>query len=268
MSNKAIRTSDGAREIIEYNIYILYHLPKRYSNLEKALKNVRYDLLKILNFCKDKEPIIWKQKYVWFVDNKRLTEVVRERKTKATSNRHFNYLCCIGAIEKLEQYENHRTGVNMTFLANQENGSKKRDINTFTVYRYTQQKLEYMEQRAAMLLESKVTAENISNDKLKACGLTGMAEEVFYANSEKSIKNKMRSFEMIMEQVAKLCDEKGYTDKGEVCSCIGWSRDRLDYMLNIFRHEWTEQYQYKAPNKFEVEKYRLESRKWIIIRRT
>lgn len=58
MDKRAIRTSDGAREIIEYNINILYHLPKKYACLDRALKDVRRDLLKLLNFCKDTEPII------------------------------------------------------------------------------------------------------------------------------------------------------------------------------------------------------------------
>lgn len=267
MDKRAIRTPDGAREIIEYNINVIYHLPKQYKNLDKALKGVRRDLLNILHFCKDNEPIPWKQKYTWFIDNDRLTEIVRKRTTYSTSNKHFNYLCCLGAINKLKQTENSMTGVNMTFLLNERENGKRRPINTFTVYRYTQKKLEDMEQRAAELLDHKITPGNISNDKLKASGLQELAKEVFYANSETSIISKTRTFATVMEQLTRLCDEKGYTDKKELCSSLDWSRDKLDKFLNVFKEQWQQQFQYKAPNKAETEKYNLKSKAWIITRR-
>ena len=267
IDKRAIRTPDGAREIIEYNINVLYHLPKQYKNLEKALINVRKDLYDILHFCQDNDPIIWHQKYVWFIDNDRLTEVVRKRTTYSTSNKHFNYLCCIGALNKLKQTENNMTGVSATFLLNEREKGKIRPPNTFTVYRYTSKKLAEMDGRAAQLLEHKITSGNISNDKLKASGCQELAEEVFYANSETSIQNKTRKFKKVLEQILRLCDHKGYTDKKELCSSLGWSRNRLDKFLNVFKEQWQQEYQYKAPNKQETEKYNLKSKSWIITRR-
>lgn len=268
MDKRAIRTVDGAREIIEHNINILYHLPKKYVCLDRALKDVRYDLLKLLRFCKDTEPIIWKQKYVWFIDNNRLTKVVRKRTTKPTSNRHFNFLCCLGALNKLKQTENQMTGVNMTFLLNEREKGKIRPINTFTVYRYTPKKLEEMDQRAAVLLEHKITPGNISNDKLVASGCNAMAKEVFYTNSEKSIQNKTKEFGKLLKQLERLCNEKGYTDKKELCSSLDWRRDRLDNILSIFKDNWEQHYRYKAPKMEETELYQLKSKHWIITRRT
>lgn len=267
MDKRAIRTSDGAREIIEYNINTIYHLPKKYKYLDKALKNVRYDLLKLLKFCKENEPILWKQKYVWFIDNKRFTEIVRERTTKATSNRHFNYLCCLGVISKLKQTEEDMTGVNMTFLLNEREKGKIRPINTFTVHKYTEKKLKEIEQRAAKLLENKITPGNISNDKLKANGCTELAKEVFYANSEKSIRNKEKDFQKVLKQLEKLCNEKGYTNKKELCNSLDWNRDKLDNILNIFKNIWQQLYQYKAPNREETVRYNLKSKAWIILKR-
>ena len=40
MDKRAIRTPDGARDILKYNINVIYHLPKKYKNLNKALKDV------------------------------------------------------------------------------------------------------------------------------------------------------------------------------------------------------------------------------------
>lgn len=267
MSSRVIRTSDGAKEIIEYNINVIYHLPKKYIHLDRALKDVRRDLLKLLNFCKNNEPIIWKQKYTWFIDNKRLTEIVRERTTKPTSSRHFNFLCCLGAINKLKQNENDMTGVNMTFLLNERENGKRRPINTFTVCKYTEKKLEKMEQRAAELLHHKITPGNISNDKLKASGCLDLAKEVFYANSDKSIKKKEKEFQEVLKLLQQLCDEKGYTNKQELCSSLDWKRDKIDKYLNIFKNTWQQLYQYKAPTNKEIEQYNLKNKLWIITRR-
>lgn len=267
MDKRAVRTPDGAREIIDYNLNVIYHLPKKYTNLDRALTNVRRDLLKLFQFCKKNEPIVWKQKYVWFIDNDRLTEIVRKRTTYSTSNKHFNFLCCLGAIHKLQQTESSMTGVNMTFLLNERENGKIRPINTFTVYKYTEKKLEEMEQRAAELLGHKITPGNISNDKLKASGCENQAKEVYYANSSKSIENKTQQFQEVLEQMQKLCDEKGYTYKKELCSSLDWKRDKLDKFLNIFKDTWQQLYQYKAPNKQDKEHYNIKSQAWIITRR-
>lgn len=267
MDKRAIRTPDGARDILKYNINVIYHLPKKYKNLNKALKDVRRDLLNLFKFCKDNEPIIWKQKYVWFVDNGRLTRVVRNRTTKSTSNRHFNFLCCLDAIHKLEQTKGNMTGVNMTFLLNEREKGKRIGINTFTIYKYTEKQLERMEQRAAELLQHGITPGNISNDKLKASGCEALAKEVFYLNSEESLQHKEKVFNTVMDLLQQLCSEKGYTDKKELCSRLEWNRNKLDKYLNIFKNTWQQLYQYKAPNKAETEQYNLKSKAWIITRR-
>lgn len=266
MDKRAVRTTEGARAIIEYNKNIIYHLPKKYMNLEKALKDVRRDLLKLFKFCMEKEPIPWHQKYAWHIDNKRLTDL-RKRTTRATSNKHFNYLCCLGAVTKLKQTDKDMTGVNMTFLLNERENGKIRPINTFTICRYTEKKLAEMEQRAAELLKYKITPGNISNDKLKASGCENLAKEVYYANSEKSLQNKENEFQEVLEQLEKLCTDKGYTNKKELCSSLDWKRDKLDKFLNIFKDIWQQLYQYKAPTKADAEKYNLKSKSWIITKR-
>ena len=267
MDKRAIRTPDGARDIIEYNIEKLYHLPRKYCCLDRALQDVRQDLLKLLRFCKGHDPVIWQQKYVWFIDNTRFTAGVRKRTTAATSNRHFNFLCCLGAITKLKQTADSMTVVNMTFLLNEYENGKCRPINTFTVYKYTEKQLEKMERRASELLDHRITPGNISHDKMVANGCSELAKEVFYANSDRSIQKKKELFQEVMQQLEKLCDEKGYTNKMELCSKLKWGRKKLDDILSIFRDDWQQVYQYKAPNKLEREQYSLKSKKWIIMKR-
>ena len=119
MGLRAIRTPDGARAIIEHNIQVIYHLPNRYHYLELALKTTRNDLLKFLNDIKNIEPIIWGQagnKYVWYKSNKKLAKNVRRAGACSTCSRHFNYLCCLGVLVKLPQYQGHMIGINQEFI--------------------------------------------------------------------------------------------------------------------------------------------------------
>ena len=201
------------------------------------------------------------------IDNKRLTEKVRKKTTAATSNRYFNYLCCLGAIHKLPQGEGNLTGVNLTFLLNEQENGKTRPINTFTVYKYTPKQLEKMEARAQLLLENGITQGNISHDKLVASGCAEMAAEVYYANSDKAIVKKERDFKRLLELLSRLCNEKGHTTKRELCDLLDWRKDKLDRILGTFKKEWQQQYSYKAPNKEETEQYNLKSKAWIMTRR-
>lgn len=262
IDKRAIRTSDGAREIIQYNRTVLYHLPKKYKNLDAALQSVRDDLFTIMKFCMKPDPVIWNQNYTWFIDNGNLTRE-RRKTTKKVSNTHFNYLCCIGAITKHKQTSRSMTGVNMTFLLN---NPGKRPMNTFSIHKYTEKKLDEMEQRAAELREHKITPGNINCDKLKASGLQELAERIYYLNSKKTIDDKTERFEIVLEHLEKLC-EKGYTNKKELCSSLNTSRDKLDKLLNIFKEQWQQLYEYKAPNKQDKEKYNITSKSWIITRR-
>ncbi|MBR5583733.1 MAG: hypothetical protein IKW21_04325 [Lachnospiraceae bacterium] len=267
MDSKAIRTPEGARDILEYNINLLYHLPKKYKCLDRALRDVRGEMFKLLQFCKSKDPIIWKQKYVWFVERNRMKAIMNVG-TVRSANKKFNYLCCLGILEKVKQSEDDMIGVNMMFLLDYKDKGRKvnRPINTFAVHRYTEKKLDEIEKRAAKILEHKITPGNISNDKLKASDCGDLAAEVYYANSEKSIENKTRAYKQITDLIDQLCEEKGYTDKDELCLIMGWKREYLDRILTVFKETWLQQYKYKAPTKAEVEKYKLQSKSWIIKR--
>ena len=264
MDKRAIRTPEGARDIIEYNIQRIYHLPSRYRNLNKALEPVRKDLLDILQYIKDIKPIIWHQKYVWYVYTDKLTYTVRKRTTRATSNRHFNFLCCIGVLHKLPQNGENMIGVNMEFMFETD---KSRPMNVFTVYRYTTEELERLEQRATELIDHGITSGNISKDKLVASGLPELAREVFFANREESYTNKEKLLETVFKAITELCEEKGYTTKAEVCRTVKLRREQLDNLLKVFDQAWQRGYSYRPPNKQEKEQYQIQNNKWIIKRR-
>ena len=259
--NRAIRTADGARAIIEHNIYTIYHLPTRYQALNRALKDVRQDLLSILNYIKDIEPIIYRQQYCWYLDNGALTNKVRKRTTKATSNRRLNYLFCIGVLRKIKQTEHNMIGINMEFML--ESGIN-RPMNVLTVYRYTDKELGKLENRAKILLEHGITAGNISRDKLVASGCIELADEVYYANSKTSIQRKDKLYNKLTLCLDTLISEQGYCTKSQLCIVLSWQRDKLDNIMRVYAMQWQQCYTYKAPNNTDIEQYGLLTKKWII----
>lgn len=266
MCNTAIRTPEGARAIIEENLQILYHLPKKYENLNIMLRDVKHDLYDILNHIKDIEPIIWQQKYVWFLDNGTLTSKVRNRTTAATSSRHFNFLCCLGVLQKLKQTREQMIGINMEFLL--ETG-RERPINVFSVYRYTSKQLEKMEERAAAMHKAKITPGNISRDKLVASGLEELAKEVFYANTDKALQKKEFVWKRVLREIDGQCEQYGFTTKSEVCAACGFSIDKLDELIKVFRMQFDKRYSYKPPTKEQRQQLHIaaECKKWIITRK-
>lgn len=264
-STKSHRTVAGAKAILEENQQTIYHLSSgKYPNLSKALKLLKSDLLRILSFCKKHDPIIYKQKYTWFLDTNRLTYTVRKKTTRSTSNAHFNYLCAIGALTKIHQYNGDMTGINATHKLN---SPDKDTINTFSVPRYTEQRLERMEQRAERLYRLKITPSNISHDKLIASGCRSMAKSIYYTNSNKALHKKTEQWEKLKMAIDTAIENKGYTTKAEIANTLRITRSKLDKLITTFRLEWDRAYIYKAPNAQEQKTYALENKSWIITRR-
>lgn len=264
MIKTAIRTPEGAREILEYNIGIIYHLPEKYKYVSVMLKDVRKELLKILNYIKDVKPIIYKQKYVWYLDSTTLTAKIKMRTTRATCSRHFNYLCCLGLLNKIEQTQESMIGINREFMI--ETGSRS-PMNVISVYRYTEKELDRIEERAKLLRENKITPGNISFNRLMANGCCELAREVFFANAEKAVDKKQREFKQLMESLEVCCSKEGYTTKGKLYSVLPLKSHEIDRLFQIFKEQIWKTYTYKAPTKQDIEKYELKTKKWIIIKK-
>lgn len=264
MSDKANRSPDGAKAILEHNLQILYHIPNRYQNLTRALKNVRKDLLAIYKYIKGIDPIIWKQKYVWYIDNRHLTYKIRKSQSEAQSNRIFNYLSCIGVLEKQKQIGDDMIGINKEFML--ETG-RERAINVFTVYRYTPKKLDELERRSAELLEHGITPGNISRDKLVISGLPRLAKKIYYSNKEEPLQRKEKEFERIIACMRNQCQKNGYTTKKELCIFLGIKSSKLDELLKLFRSTWQTEFVYKPPSRAEKEQYKIITKKFIFRRR-
>lgn len=260
MRKQARRTSEGVSDIIGWNQYIIYHMPRKYGNLNEAIKPVRSDLLSILSFCAKHEPIIYRQSYTYFLDANRIN-AIRHKTTKSVSNRHFNYLCCLGLLKKVPQYKGRMTRINQNFV---EQTKQQHPINTVSILRYTPEKLEEIEQRAILLRKNKITAGNLSCDNLMACGLEELAKEVYPLNIKSSIYRKKKVYENVLEVAHQLCDRDGYTTKTAICEVTGMTKDTLHKLLTVFAQDWKKHFTYHPPNKADKEQYDLITNQWIL----
>ena len=266
---------EHSKEIIEHNRYLIYHLPTEYKNLEKILQHqgIRDTLLKIFKYIKDKEIFIYRRKYVFFLDNSKITNI-RGRTTESVSNRYINYLCAIGLINK--QYQNlgeygdtsktRLTDINLEFLIDTK---KRRPINTFYFREYTSKELKRLDSRAKQLLDNRITPGNISFNMLCANNCKSLADEVYYANDKNSIKNKNKAYISLLQTIEDLLQDKGYTTKQEIYNNNKNDCGELDKLFKIYRADLQKKYNYKAPTKADRTKYNIATNnyKWIITRR-
>ena len=69
--SKGYRNIENGKEKVIEDINVIYHLPKGYKHIHKCLDDpkspVRKDLLDILNYLKKKDPIIYHQQYVYYL---------------------------------------------------------------------------------------------------------------------------------------------------------------------------------------------------------
>lgn len=268
MKKKTTRTPEGARAIIEYNIKVLYHLPSQYKYIHIMLKDTKKELLKILNYIKDIEPIIWKQKYVWYLDNVRLTTRVRKKTTYPTSNRHFNYLCCIGLLKKQKQIKDNMIGINKEFLLETSTDRpENRPINVFSVYKYTTKELERLEEQAKLLHEKKITPGNISKDKLVASGLPELAKRIYYLNKLESYTKKETSLNELIKALNKQINNKGYATIQSLSNSLNMSQNQIRELIKIFKLQMAAEYNYKAATKEQKELLNITTNKWIFTKK-
>lgn len=261
-----LRTAEAGRQILKDNRSVLYHLPRRYNNLHEILVgDLRADLFKILTYLSKIDPIIYKQKYVYFLPNSILTDKIRKKTTGSVSNRRLNYLCCIGLIRKVRQTAEDMIGINMEFLL--ENPHIKTPMSVVTVYRYTDSQLEKMNDRAGKLLDAKVTVGNLSHDRLMAAGLQDLADEVYYLNRDEVFYRRQQEIATMFNTLDQIIAEKGYASKRDLYRSLPYPEAEIDKLLKIFKNQFQERYSYKRPNSEERDKWDISGNGWKIMTR-
>lgn len=272
------KSTESAKDLIQYNIETLYHIPNRYENLlyyigTKRNKPFRTTLLKILRNCKDRDLIlIWHNMYVCAMSNEYLTEEVRDKTTKEVSNHHFNLLCAMRLLRKLTQTEQRQLKINERL---KEKYPKRHPINVFSVQRYTPELLDEIESRCKMLRKAHVTSGNISSDKLLLRGCEDLAAETYWSNSKESAERRKKEYAFLLGRMWDICKMKGgYCRKEDIYNntAADLSKSEVDILFKIYGDEiWSEpeyaKYYYKSPNKKERERFEIVEpkleKKWI-----
>lgn len=268
--SKGNRSQDKAKAIIEHNIYVIYHLQKRYKNIHYVLETdqerqpLRDLLLKILNFSKNTTSVIWNQRYVNHIDNNRVTYEFRKNQSTGTASRYFNYLCAMGFLKKQKQTPESMTRINEEFL---KETNKPRPINVISIPKYTKEYLQQVEARTQLLKEHQVTKGNISRNKLMAAGLQQLANEVYPLNVKKSFPNKQELYKKLEQVIDKALKEQGYIYIAQVASALEMPEKDVKVIKSIFAEEFNKKYCYGATTAVQAEKYNIPTKKWIITRR-
>lgn len=263
--SKGYRNIENGKEKVIEDINVIYHLPKGYKNIHKCLDDtkspVRKDLLDILNYLKKKDPIIYHQQYVYYLDTTSLTAKVRKKTTRGTSNRHFNFLCALGFFNKVPQTEEDMLYINLEMLI--ETGNR-RPMNVITVPLYTDEVLDRIDQTAKLFIDSKVTPGNISNDKLKAVGLTDLAKRIFPVNSKKSYLNKLDQKKKLEKVLESAMQTKEYIYMEQVAGEMNLSEKEVKKIWNTFKSDLEDRYRYGATTAVQAKKFNIPTKKWVI----
>lgn len=258
-------TVESARNIIEYNRHILYHIPVKYKYLNEYLQgSLRETLFSVFKFVADKKIIIADHKYLFFADNKTLTYKVRKKSSgEATTSRHMNLLCAIGLFNK--QYQSRAKDklidVNKNFF--ELNPDKKRSINVYSFRRYNNQELKRIEERAARLALAGVTAGNFSQSMLSCHGLEDLANESLPSNNRTAPERKAVEFQELLYVMAYIVDTQGFTTKQEVRNNLLIDDKELDKLFRIFKQDIAEYFYYKRPTKVQMQQWGLTTLKFI-----
>ncbi|MCD8010294.1 MAG: hypothetical protein LUF34_05810 [Lachnospiraceae bacterium] len=264
MSRKEI-TIEEQMDLIKYNRSVLYRIPVAYENLNRALsEDLRQDLLSLYKWLCDIKMFRYHGRYTFYADNDTLTYCIRRKQTKAVTNRHFNYLCAIGLINKSDP----NTEINKGFI--KENPvTRVRPMNTYFLKRYIPEELERLDKRAGLLMNAGVTPGNISNDKLKIAGLIDLAKEIYPLNNENSIVRKKAMYDMLLDKIKEDITEYGFCSKTKLYEyeCFSDNKNKIDKLLRIFREDIKDKYYYKPPTKEEKVKYGLTRNNWIFTER-
>lgn len=261
-------TIENGQAIAEENLERIYHLPKRYTNLDEYLSgSLRETLLSILNYIKDKRLIIENHKYLFFLDTTRLTTEVRKKGGRSTSNRHINLLCALGLLGKEPQneYRDQLIEINKIFLS--KHPSAKRPINVFIVRRYTDEYLEKCEESARRLNSQHIRTGNMCSNMLIVHGLEDIAKEVYPNNNPLAPEVKTEDYQKLLGHMKAVVERQGYITKQQIFKAMDWSMEYLEQVRRIFRQDLAKVFKYYSPTNQQMKEYHLKDRKYIYTKR-
>jgi len=261
-----MKPSRKQQRLIKNNIDKITTLdPSKYPTLKNILKGALLETLLNIYEYEQAHPMIEHEgRLTFFADNTALTHRVRKKVSGyATSNRHLNFLCCLGILEKVYQRKDkdNLLAVNRKFLV--QNNDKSIPINALYVPRLTHEKLADCEKRAKFLTGAGITAGNISYNTLVLNGLSEMAAEVYYHNSPFAPERKAELFEVVSLILNMLIDDYGYATRQQVMDNLLITDAETEQLFKITKPLLANVYHYGRPTKAQKEQLNLDSNSFI-----
>lgn len=283
-----MKTSKNENEfcdILKYNIETLQNvvrLDKKYEALWKALKPTDKRLtpsIKLLKklFKKLQTLDIWKHegKYCFFMTTNNIMKLA-DIKTASTANRLMNFLCAVGAVNKLNQgeknfkYEGLKKLTDINKKMFESHIEKSIPMNFYYFKRYTKDELDRMTDRARRLSDAKITSGGaFGKNTLTMRGLDDIAEDVF----PKYIKGLSRKEQILFDVymvLYTLTEQDGYASREDIFDNLipQYTESEIKRVLKIARPMITQDYVYKRPTKEEREKHGIRDSKFVYLIRT
>ncbi len=260
-------------EIAQQNIYMLYHIPRRYKAINELFEknpSLKRTLLKIWDFVSKNGGIIENNEPLFFISTKELN-IQRKRTTSDVSNRHLNYLSCCGLLHKSAQIMDYETGIEQLSSFNKLMILKNptfqyKPTNTFIVEEYTSELFTKINQNIENLIANNIKPSNISNDKLLYKNLSENAGKTYY-NNISGLADKLKNYDKLQRRMKKLIRQKGYCTKEELLKISKISPAEALKTYKFFRQDILENYAYKLPTKEQVALYEIKPNKYIFTER-
>lgn len=249
------------QDIIAKNRTVLYGIYRsKYHHIRDCLtESLLHDLRQIYSYILKNGVIRVDGKYTFFMDTNKVRTIIGV-KTRSTANKHINYLCAMGMINKLKQTQKSMTEINKNFLAS---NPGKRPINNFYIKEYSEEELDRINTRCKALLEAKIKQGSLSYIRLIAVGLGDLANEI-YMNGIEGYNNKVDNMQDILTVLDAIIADKGYATKQDIKDNLLIKDSMVDDVWSIFRKQRSDIYDYKRPDRKVKEKYGLSGYGWII----
>ncbi len=234
----------------------------RNSYISQALKksNLKSDVFKLLDFIAETNPLCTddgKSFYILTtVQYRKLTGIA----TDDTANRHFNYLCALGLIDKFN-YEAEDISLIQKIMNKNE---YYYTLNVITIPAYDTARQNLIRERAKELLSAGVTAGNISYCLLHERGLVALADNLYFRNCKLAPKAKRNNLRLVTDAIDRLIEIQHYCTKKQLLQAdTGLTQREIKNILTIYKNDLKALYRYGKPTREERFRYRLQNDKWI-----
>lgn len=234
----------------------------RNAYISQALKksNLKSDVFAVLNFIERTEPLCTDDGKSFYIlttaQYRKLTGIA----TDDTANRHFNYLCALGLIDKFN-YEAEDIPLLQKIM---DINGYYYSLNLITIPAYDTARQNLIRERAKELLSVGVTAGNISYCLLHERGLVELADNLYFRNCKLAPKAKRNNLRLVTGAIDRLIQIQHYCTKEQLLQAdTGLTQKEMKNILTIYKNDLKALYRYGKPTREERFRYRLQNDKWI-----